>query len=385
MAEIVIMPKLGVTMETGAVVRWLKTEGDSVAVGDALFEVETDKVTQEVESSIAGILKKILVYDSNIIPVGTPVAIIAGQNEDISGLLNGIRKENSDNTEQTIVLDSKGGQAMECSSQNINIIASPRARKLAKDSGVDLSALAKQIGGARITEDHVKAFLGKEDCVADKTIPYTGIRKIIGEKLLYSYSNKPHIYDVVTVNLNKLMNRRDELKQARQPVPNVSDYIVMACAKALQKNPIVNSTMVEDKITQHVSINIGYAVAADKGLIVPVIKNVERMDMERLTQIRATLVDKALSGSLAPDDVRGGTFTISNLGVKGIKFFTAIINEPEVALLAVGAIEKRVVACENDQIGIAHCFDLTLCSDHRVIDGYIAASTLQDIKNYLES
>ena len=382
MANVVVLPKMGVTMVSGMVSSWLKAEGDYVKEGETLFEVETDKVTQDVESDCSGYLRKILVPEYVRVPITTPIAVItADEQEDIAPLLLELEKkeEAAEAEEETAPV-----QTAVKKEKAARIAASPRAKKLAQENGIDLADIPST--GARISEDDVKKYLETLAAKNDgENIPYTGKRRFIGEKLLHSATSKPHIYDMLTVDMTAVMTRRAADKKAGRKPFSTADYLIMACAHALANNPIINSTMVGETITQHRNINIGYAVATPDGLIVPVIHHMQDKQIEEVSAERAALVEKALHGGLSTDDVTDGTFTISNLGTMGVKFLTAIVNEPEVSILAVGCIEKRPVVDEDDQIAVRYCMDITLCSDHRVVDGYQAANTLCDIKKYLES
>lgn len=389
MGHIIVMPKLGVTMERGTIVSWLKKEGDFIEEGESFVEVETDKTSQEVESEFEGILRKILMDEDEEAAVGTPIAVIAGEDEDIETLLEeAARYEKAEEAEIITMVEEEKEAVSETAEKGGRINATPRAKKLAKERGVELASVP--FSGSRITEEDVESYLsGNSDSVGEvpegELIPYTGIRKFIGEKLLHSYNSKPHIYDMITVNMSAVMARRQADKSARANAYSSADYLMMACADALAKNKIVNSTIQGEKITQHDQINIGYAVATDRGLIVPVIKGLEKMDIQKAAGVKAELVKRALDNHLTAADLEGGTFTISNLGTMGVKTLTAIINEPEAAILAVGALEKRVIVGEGDIPAVAWCMDITLCSDHRVIDGYNAAKTLAAIREYLEN
>lgn len=382
MGYVVVLPKMGVTMVSGMVTQWIKTEGEPVQAGEPLFEVETDKVTQEVESDYSGVLRKVLVEEFERVPISTPIAIIAEPEEDIGPLLEDLAQRAVAGDVVTAEPEAADQAVRSAGAEGQRVPASPRARKLAQEQGIDLAVVPS--AGPRVTEDEVKRYMDFAPASGGTTVPYTGTRRIIGEKLLHSYSTKPHIYDMLTVDMSAVMARRAADKQAGREPYSTADYLIMACAHALEANPIVNSTMEGEIITQHSDINIGYAVATSNGLIVPVVKCLKDKDIEEVHRERTNLVDKALHGGLSMEQVTGGTFTISNLGTMGVKTLTAIVNEPEASILAVGAIEKRPVVGERDQILVAWCMDITLCSDHRVVDGFQAANTLCSIKDYLE-
>lgn len=402
MGEIVVLPKLGVTMEEGLVTQWFKEEGEAIDVGEMLLEVETDKVTLEVEAETGGIVRKILLEEMEKVPIGTPIAIIADEDEDISALLESLENQAaqpgaapagganagaSDGSGTATVMGGTSagtpGAAQPATGAPTGVIATPRAKALARQAGIDIALVNGTGENGRIGEDDVRRFVDGA-ATGGTRIPYDGTRKVIGEKLQHSLSTKPHFYDMLTVDLTAVERARAARKAAGKVVPSAADYLMTACQHALAENPLVNSTFQGDVITQHTEMNVGYAVATDRGLMVPVLKGLQDMDVEAVKEKRGALVKKALEGTLSMDDMSGGTFTVSNLGPMGVKTLTAIINEPEVSILAVGAIEKRVVVDENDQMVVAPCMDLTLCSDHRVLDGLIAAGMLGAIKTYLE-
>ena len=387
MATEVLMPKLGLTMEEGRIVRWLKQEGDQVAIGEILFELETDKTTLEYESQAAGTLLKILVTEDVVVPVATLVGYIGEPTEDITEALSGKSIPESEETVSDIIA---AGPQPPKHSGSTHVRATPRARALAKKLGIPIECVEGTQEDGRISEDDVNAYQANQAVTAEKpeskdaaaSIPYDGIRRKIGEQLKTSFSEKPHIFQSVEVDMQNVVNIRNANK-TREGSPSISDYIVFACAAALKEYPQVNSLLVNDLISQYGSINIGYAVDTPKGLMAPVIKNCESLSLKQLAGERKRLVSGAIEGKLMPDDYADGTFTVSSLGSFGIRSFTSIINPPQTAILSVAALEDRVVARDGN-IVIRPCMNLTMASDHRIIDGAMAARTLIYIKEFLE-
>ncbi|HHW49828.1 MAG TPA: 2-oxo acid dehydrogenase subunit E2 [Clostridiaceae bacterium] len=387
MAIEVLMPKMGVTMEEGTILKWYKKEGDFVKKGDILFGIETDKATMDVESEATGTLLKILFDEGSQVRVTSAIAIIGEEGEDISELIEKLQPKNTAETSSAkkgTASNSGTGTRTE-TSDGARVIATPRARKLANEHNIDISLVKCSGDRNRITEEDVLRYLESLKDKKSSEMPYDGIRKIVGEKLLRSYQEKPHIYLTIEVDMSKLVDKREKMRAENRKVPSIADYIVRACAIALKKYPELNSKLVDGKIIMQERINIGYAVDTPKGLMVPVIKNVSDMSINEIAETRHKLVEKALNGSLRPDELEEGTFTISNLGNYGVKEFTAIINTPETAILAVGAIENRVVALPDKSIAVRPCMNMTISVDHRVVDGALAAKALALIKNCLEN
>ena len=405
MITTVFMPKLGLTMEEGTIVKWHKQVGQRVEIGEIIFELESDKAVLEYESPVDGILLKILIDEDVLVPVATPVGYI-GDNageivEDMTG--NSV-DETGESTNGTAIGESaqeiiSGTDASEelstadrqKSSVSEGVRATPRARALAKKLGVPIECVEGSQEDGRISEDDVNSYHEKMSGAAGKSrpgdimvsTPYDGIRRKIGEQLRTSCNEKPHIYQTVEVDMQSVIVKRNADK-TREGSPSISDYIVYACTAALKEYPQLNSLLVNDVILQYIPINIGYAVDTPRGLIVPVIKNCGSLSLEELSKERKRMVDGALTGKLMPDDYAEGTFTISSLGSFGIQSFTSIINPPQTAILSVAALEERAVVRDGN-IVIRPCMNLTMAIDHRIVDGAVAARALTTIKGFLES
>ena len=402
MAEYVIMPKLGFNMDKGTLVRWIKKEGDLVKEQEVLFEIETDKTVMEVEAQTSGILKKTLVAEGEEVPVTLPIAIIGDRDEDISKMIEGAYQKlgKSEMTEEEPKAAKKISQRI-AEKQEIEPKEpkkefkkiSPGARKKAKELGIELQSLkGSSPGGVIIEKDVMDYFkLIKETPKSlneekEKRIPYSGMRKIIGDRLSQSKFSAPHIYFTSSVNMTKAMEFINAYNMQSKSQITINDFIVFIVAKVLEEQNNINCSLIGEEIIYHKGINIGIAVALEEGLIVPVIKNVNKKSLSTLSEENRKLINLARERKLMPDDYTGGTFTVSNLGMYGIDNFTAIINPPEAAILAIGAIKKvpTVINEEEEKIEIRSMMKITLSVDHRVIDGAMAANFLKQVKCYLE-
>jgi pyruvate dehydrogenase E2 component (dihydrolipoamide acetyltransferase) len=405
MAEYIIMPKLGFNMGKGTLVKWRKKEGDFVKEQEVIFEIETDKTVMEVEAQTSGILRKILVVEGEEVPVTLPIAIIGDREEDINKMI--------DKAYQKLVkseMTKKEPKAAKMISQEIaekrqiepkkekeeSKKISPRAQRKAKELGVEVQLVeGSGSGGVVIEKDILDYFQLKketskiliEEKEIEKRIPYTGIRKIIGDRLSQSKFTAPHVYFTISIDMTKAISFLDTYNSGLQLKVTINDLIVFVVAKVLKEQSNINCLLVGEEIVYYKHINIGIAVALEGGLIVPVVKNANKISLSVLSEETKKLIKLARDRKLVPDDYNGGTFTISNLGMYGIESFTAIINPPEAAILAVGAIKKMPAVIEEEgveKIGIRSLIKVTLSVDHRLIDGAMAASFLNRIKYYLE-
>ena len=446
MAEVIIMPKLGFNMEEGQLVKWHKSEGDSITKGELFFEINTDKTNMPVEATLDGVVLKIMLEEGETAPVFTPIAVVGQAGEDYAAALNVFTgaagadaADDSDSGSSTVAPSSAADSDLASTSvlpsaaagasapgymkltprakkyladNNIDpaeaariegtgfaggiteadIKASPLARKAAAQTGVALSGLEGGGPGGKIMKADVeKAAAQNQPCDGLQilyTAPYKGVRKIIGEKLSFSMQQSPHIYFTDSVDTAPMAEFRNEVSEALGEKISVTDILAIAASRALTKYPGVNSSLIDGAIVTYRSTNIGVAVAGDNGLIVPVIKNVQEKTISEVAKISRDLIDRARAGSLSPDEYSGGTFTISNLGMFGIENFTAIINPPEAAILAVSAAKKKpvvITAGEEDKIVIKSMMSIQLSVDHRLIDGLLAARFVAYIKELLEN
>jgi len=405
MAEYVIMPKLGFNMDKGTLLKWRKKEGDFVKEQELLFEIETDKTVMEVEAQISGILRKILVSEGEEVPVTLPIAIIGDKEEDISKMIERANQKlaKSEMTEEKskaakmISQEIAEKRQIEPKKEKEEFKKiSPRAQKKAKELGVEVQLVkGSGPGGVVIEKDILDYFQLKketsktliEEKEIEKRIPYTGIRKIIGDRLSQSKFTAPHVYFTISIDMTKAISFLDTYNSGLQLKVTINDLIVFVIAKVLKEQPNINCSLLGEEIVYYKDINIGIVVAMEEGLIVPVLKNADKKTLSMLSAEAKKLIKLARERKLMPEDYKGGTFTVSNLGMYGIESFTAIINPPEAAILAVGGIKKIPIVVEkenSEKTEIRSIMKITLSVDHRLIDGAIAASFLNRIKYYLE-
>jgi len=377
MIKEIIMPKLGQTVEESTVGKWMKKEGDKVEKGDVLLEVTTDKATLEVESFANGVLRKIIHKEGDTIPVLTVIGYTA------SSMDEDIPEKPQEQT--TSVAEPVSEVQFKSNIKDKRIKISPLAKRLAKEKGIDVTKVNGTGPGGRIVkEDILAAAGGKKEIVsiekiAAKTIPLSAIRKVIAERLQQSFQTIPHFYLSTEIDMTECVKIRAE----KSPKPAFNDIIIKASALAISENPGINSSFKGDSIEIAGDINIGLAVAVDDGLVVPVIRNADKLTISDISKKRDELVKKAREGKLLPSDYEGGTFTISNLGMFEIDNFSAIVNPPQSAILAIGRIKQKPVIIDGN-IGIRSMMQVTASFDHRCIDGALGAKFLQKVKGYLE-
>jgi pyruvate dehydrogenase E2 component (dihydrolipoamide acetyltransferase) len=390
MATEVIMPALGVAQEKGTLVNWLKAEGDSVVKGEPLMEVETDKATVEIEAPASGILAHLSAAPGDEVPVGQRIALILTPGEP-SG-----KKSQSKPTPTPA--ESKEApkplvQAPRTETPPVagRIAASPAARRIAKERKMDLAAL-RGTGpqGTIVAEDVLRASKTQPSVAAAppqlrETIQLSAMRRIVGERMSKSKQTAPHFYISMDMDMTEVERQRRERKErGEKEIPSINDFIVYATARVLRDFPSLNAAYTEHGVELFSDINIGMAVALEEGLIVPVIRNADRLSLDQLVHKSRELVEKAQKKKLFPLDYEGGTFTISNLGMFGVDNFVAIINPPQAAILAVGQVAQRVVP-DGQKVAIRSMMTMTLSADHRMTDGAIAAKFLGGVKKLLEN
>jgi pyruvate dehydrogenase E2 component (dihydrolipoamide acetyltransferase) len=414
------LPRLGQGMESGTIVRWLKTEGEAVTKGEPLYELDTDKVTQEVEAESDGVLLKIVVADGEV-DVGTTVGIIGAQDEDVSALLAGAQGGNGDAPDAAAPVAEKDEEAaddeaaddeaapeseqpraaeavavpMAPRAEGERVKASPLARRIARERGVELAQIAGTGPEGRvIAEDVEKAALrpaaagppALARAAEAEVVELTSTRKTIARRLTEAWQ-APVFQLTVTADATELVAVRErmvELLREGETKPTVSDVLTRLVASALVRHRPVNAHFVDGKIHRFPAANVGIAVAAPSGLVVPVIRDADRKSVLEIAADRADVVSRARDGKLQLADLEDGTFTISNLGMYGIEQFVAVLNPPQVAILAVGSIEDRPVAFDGELV-VVPTMTMTLTCDHRAIDGSEGAEFLRDVKAYVES
>jgi len=403
MAEYIIMPKLGFDMDRGTIVKWVKKEGDFIKEQEVIFEIETDKTIMEVEAQTSGILRKILSNINEIVPVTLPIAIIGDKDENINKMItDAYRKLGKSETvevkrskiskEISPVIEEKQETEPEEQKEKFKKIT-PGARKKAKELGIEVK-LVEGSGprGVVIEKDVISYYQNQYNITkeADKNrekISYTGIRKIIGNRLSQSKFSAPHVYFTISIDMSKSIKLLKKFNQDIEKKISINDFLVFLVAKVLSEQPNINCSLIDEEIIYHKDINIGIAVSLEEGLIVPVIKNADKKILYFLSKEIEEMIKLAREKKLMPDDYKGGTFTLSNLGMYGIENFTAIINPPEAAILAVGTIRRVPIVIKEEEvekIEIHSLMKITLSVDHRLVDGVMAAKFLSCLKDYLE-
>ncbi|MGD0423646.1 MAG: dihydrolipoamide acetyltransferase family protein [Candidatus Bathyarchaeia archaeon] len=385
MATHVKLPKIGLTMERARIVDWMKREGETVEKGEPLYTFETEKVTNEIESPASGILQKILAPIGTEATVGQDLAVIVAPGEE----LEQITSESVTPTKEEVPV--RDLTAREKSEEHDRVAISPFARALARQHGIDVSKLKGSGPGGRITkEDVLKAVASPAAGTLEvaQSLPFEGIRKTIADRLTQSYHTAVHVAVMTEVDMGAATKKRLDLLPNIEKSTGVkltfTSLLVQAVAKSLRAHPIVNSRLDGDQIKIFKNVNIGVAVAIESGLIVPVIHDADKKSLEEMTLHLARATEKAKQGNLVLDEVSGGTFTITNLGMFGVHTFVPIINPPESAILAVGQIEDKPVVV-NGQITVRPRMNLTMVFDHRIFDGAEAAKFLRTLKEEIEA
>jgi len=399
MAKYIIMPKLGFNMDQGTVVQWLKKEGDAIEEREEVLEIETDKTVMPVEAPCSGILRKILVFEGEAVPVTLPIAIIGDKEEDITKMVEEAyqklgKKEAAETPKEEKEVTPIEKKTVEVKKETARKI-SPRAIRKAKELGIQIEQVEASSLSGVVREKDVLAYYKKEQGKVikkvsltegiEKRIPYTGIRKIIGDRLSQSKFTAPHLYFTVSIDMTDVTVLLDKFSRDSEKKISINDFLVFTVARVLAEQPNINCSLIDEEIIYHKAVNIGVAVALEEGLIVPVLKDANKKGVIQVSQEVRELIKLARERKLMPEDYQGGTFTVSNLGMYGIENFTAIINPPEAAILSVGEIKKMpMVTEESEKIEIRSMMKATVSVDHRLIDGTMAANFLKQIKCYLE-
>jgi pyruvate dehydrogenase E2 component (dihydrolipoamide acetyltransferase) len=399
------LPRLGQGMESGVIVRWLKSEGDAVKKGEPLYELDTDKVTQEVEAEVDGRLVQIVVPEGEI-EVGATVAIIesdgAAEPADAASARESVETGVPEEPEPVVEVKSPGEEPAGTSSprppegraQAARVKASPLARRIARERGVELESLQGTGPEGRIlAEDVERAAAAGPPSPAPVAMPQaevevvqlSSVRKTIARRLTEAWT-APVFQLGISADMSEALALREKLVErlAEGDVkPTVNDVLVKLSAVALMRHAPVNATFSGEEIQRHPNAHVGIAVAAPQGLVVPVIRGAERLTVQEIARVRADLVGRARDNKLKLPDLEGGTFTISNLGMFGVETFTAVLNPPQVAILAVGAVKDEAVVTDGE-LGVAPIVRLTLTCDHRAIDGADGAEFLQTLVALIE-
>ncbi|SNS18277.1 pyruvate dehydrogenase E2 component (dihydrolipoamide acetyltransferase) [Anaerovirgula multivorans] len=428
MAKVVTMPKLGLTMTEGTLTKWYKGEGDVIDAGEVLFDVATDKLTNEVEATESGIVRKLLVEEGDVVACLKPVAIIVDANEDISSLIGESDKKDVEKISIAASKENAERKPIETQKSNGRIKASPVAKKLAEENNIDLYLVTATGPNGRITLEDVEAYINdsakkvKASPMAEKTadalkvdlseirkdarimkedvynylkdkntavqtnpvetkIPMSQMRKIISSRMSDSWRMSPTVTFDIRADVTRLKEIRSQLKDICKIT--FTDLLIKIIATTLLEFPYLNSSIENDGIITRNYANIGVAVALEEGLVVPVVKYANTKGLKQISSEVKELAEKARNNELSQDDMTGGTFTITNLGMYGIESFSPIINQPEVAILGVNTITETPVAV-NGQTVIKPLMNLSLTADHRVVDGAVAAQFLAKMKETIE-
>lgn len=398
MASEFTMPKLGLTMTEGTVTKWLKGVGDSVAAGDILVEVETDKITNQLEAPEDGVVLAILVAEGDVAPCQAPIAIIGRPGEAAApraAAAPAVRPAPSLPAAAATAQPALAVAPAAPEDGSGRLRVSPIARRLAAENGIDLSGVAGSGPHGRIVERDILAAARNRAAAPPASAPpiappialgapLSGMRKAIAERMSQSWLAAPHVAMTYEVNMTAARALKASLSAATNTKFSYTEIIVRCTAQALTEFAAVNASLIDGRIYRHEAINIGVAVALDDGLIVPVVRNAGQKTIAALRNDIQALGAKARAGGLGPDDVVGGTFTVSNLGMYGVDNFTPIINQPEAAILGVCRIVERPVA-EDGAVTTAPMMNLCLSFDHRLIDGAVAAQFMARIRQLLEA
>ena len=413
MALEILMPALSPTMEEGTLAKWLVSEGDVVQSGDLLAEIETDKATMEFEAVDQGIIGKLLVAEGTAnVKVNSAIAILLEEGDAADATV-------APSAPAVVAADVMAAPAVQASAPSApvaasgtRIFASPLARRIAADNGLDLAAITGSGPKGRIVKADLSTAVAPSAAAAPvsavtmptsanaaaieaiyqsrgfKTVPLDGMRKIIASRLTEAKQTIPHFYLRRDIGLDKLLRVRGEINkglEARGVKTSMNDFIIKACALGLQKVPTANAVWAGDRVLQMEASDISVAVAIEGGLFTPVLQDAEAKPLSQLAVEMKDLAARARNRKLAPHEYQGGSFSISNLGMMGIDNFDAVINPPQGAILAVGAGKKRPVVLDDGSLSVATVMSVTMSVDHRVIDGALGAELLNEIVNYLEN
>jgi pyruvate dehydrogenase E2 component (dihydrolipoamide acetyltransferase) len=416
----ITMPKLSDTMLEGTLVKWHKKPGQKISIGDVIAEVETDKATMEMEAFDDGILTDILIPEGGVVKVGDPIATLdGGSTESAKTPAPAAAKAaaKAAPTPATPATPAAPGPksistgapatprpAPRPSANGVRVKASPLARKVAIERGIDLSRLQGTGPGGRIVVADldsaptasraggqapaaVKIDVPCSD--ADKRVALSGMRRTIAERLLASKTQIPHFYLTMEVDAGPLSKLRKEINAAAEtsgsPKITVNDFVLLATARAAAKHPKVNAAFAGDSVVEYADVNLSVAIAVEDGLITPVVRKADKLSLREISVAVKDLAVRARSKKIKPEEYAGGTITVSNLGAYGVDSFYAIVNPPQAAILAVGAIVKKPVVGPNDQIVAGQRMSIALSGDHRVVDGALGAEFLASIRTALES
>jgi len=416
MAEVINMPRLSDTMEEGTLAKWFKKVGDTVKEGEILAEIETDKATMEFESFYDGILLHIGIDEGSTAPVDSIIAIIGSKGEDISEIVNNdtpVAKEEPTpvakeepipvakeepipvaKEEPSPVAKEQVKPVSIISMSNDRILISPLAKKLADEKGIDISAMKGSGDNGRIIKRDIDSFKPSNYSQFSQPRPHlkessfetqnSTMRKAIAKRLADSKFSAPHYYLNIELEMDNIISFRKQFIQTQNIKISFNDIIAKAVSLSLAKHPKVNSRWYDDKIIFNEHVHLGVAVAVDDGLIVPVVKFSNSKDLPQINAEIKDFAERAKNKKLSPSEIEGSTFTISNLGMFGIESFTSIINQPNSAILSIGAIVQKPIV-KNNEVVVGNTMKLTLACDHRTVDGATGSLFLKTLKEYIEN
>lgn len=371
----ILMPKLSLTMKEGTVIEWFKKEGDMVEKGEPIVEVLSEKATYDVEAPASGVLRKILAPEGTDVPVAGTIGIITAPDEELPEIEVAAAAPRMEAEEAVAAPERKPIERIK-----ERVIASPAAKRLAREYGIDLTQVRATGPEGRIVEEDVQSLIEEVKVTprVREVIALTGIKKTAAERVSLSARTAPQSTITMEVDMSNTVKLRERAHVS------FTDMLVKAVAKALAEHPIMNSTLENEKIKIFADINVGVAVATERGLIVPVIYDADKKTLEEIASVLKKLIEKTKQGRLTKEELRGGTFTITNLGMYGVDVFTPIVNPPETAILGVGRVVERPVVVDKQMV-IRPVMQLSLTFDHRVVDGAPAAEFLQKVKQVMES
>ena len=416
MAEVINMPRLSDTMEEGTLAKWFKKVGDTVKEGEILAEIETDKATMEFESFYDGVLLHIGIDEGSTAPVDSIIAIIGSKGEDISKIINNdtpavkeeptpavkeeptpvVKEEPTPvvKEEPTPVVKEEVKADSTISISNDRILISPLAKKLANEKGIDISAIKGSGDNGRIIKRDIDSFKPSNYSQFTQPRPHlkessyetqnSTMRKAIAKRLADSKFSAPHYYLNIELEMDNIISFRIQFIQTQNIKISFNDIIAKAVSLSLAKHPKVNSRWYDDKIIYNEHVHLGVAVAVDDGLIVPVVKFSNSKDLPQINSEIKDFAERAKNKKLTPSEIEGSTFTISNLGMFGIESFTSIINQPNSAILSIGAIVQKPIV-KNNEVVVGNTMKLTLACDHRTVDGATGSLFLKTLKEYIEN
>ncbi|MCE2962137.1 MAG: dihydrolipoamide acetyltransferase family protein [Chitinophagales bacterium] len=405
MAERLNLPRMSDTMEEGVIANMLIKVGDVIKPGTIVAEVETDKATMDFESFQSGEVLYVAAKSGDSVPVNGLLAILGKKGEDFQSLLSETppatspaKEEAKEDAKPAVVAEVVSPSVQTISSSDQRVKASPLAKSIAKEKGINLSNLSGTGEDGRIVKKDVESYQGsgaqdnganllKNSPIGQESfeeIPLSQMRKVIAKRLAESMYTAPHFYLTIEVNMDNAILAREQMNAVSPVKISYNDLVIKACALALKKHPYANASWLGDKIRINHHVNIGMAVAVPDGLVVPVIRSADMLSLSQIAASSKSYAEKAKNKQILPDEMKGNTFSISNLGMMGIEEFTAIINTPDACILAVGAM-KEIAGVKNGQIVPTSVMKMTLSCDHRVVDGAVGSAFLADVRKYLEN